>query len=412
MGTMKMTSGFYRSLRSFQNDSNKKMSPWILSALRASRMTFAVGTIAILAACGDDSSSDPLSAPENTDTPTVEALAECTAPAFLKEGDKVALVSPSYTTPDSNILKTADVLREWGFEPVIGKNVDKLDAGKYAGTAQERADDIIAALKDTSIKAILTNRGGYGSIQLADLIDPKLVKDNPKWLIGYSDITTLHAMQTKAGVMSIHGTMSSSIAKTNGTDDNSTILRDLLKGEVPTYKVPKHKYNQKGTAEGILVGGNMATFVPLVGSDIDVFQKDGIILFMEEIGENLRNIDRMFNSIELHGVMENVKGVILGEFVDSGTDLDYESAEAMLSQYLKKYDIPVLCGFPAGHDDVNLPIVMGAKVKIDVDDDGSTLAFDIDGDKKTIDTDKLTEKTSLSKALLKMLAGKIFKIEE
>ena len=155
-----------------------------------------------------------------------------------------------------------------------------------------------------------------------------------------------------------------------------------------------------------------ATFVPLVGSDIDVFQKDGIILFMEEIGENLRNIDRMFNSIELHGVMENVKGVILGEFVDSGTDLDYESAEAMLSQYLKKYDIPVLCGFPAGHDDVNLPIVMGAKVKIDVDDDGSTLAFDIDGDKKTIDTDKLTEKTSLSKALLKMLAGKIFKIEE
>ena len=388
-----------------------RMSPWILSALRASRMTFAVGTIAILAACSDDSSNDPLTGPGATDT-TIEALAECTAPAFLKEGDKVALVSPSYTTPDSNIQKTADVLKEWGFEPVIGKNVGKLDAGKYAGTAQERADDIIAALKDTSIKAILTNRGGYGSIQLADLIDPKLVKDNPKWLIGYSDITTLHAMQTKAGVMSIHGTMSSSIAKTNGTDDNSTILRDLLKGEVPTYKVPKHKYNQKGTAEGILVGGNMATFVPLVGSDIDVFQKDGIILFMEEIGENLRNIDRMFNSIELHGVMENVKGVILGEFVDSGTDLDYESAEAMLSQYLKKYDIPVLCGFPAGHDDVNLPIVMGAKVKIDVGDDGSTLVFNIDGDKKTIDTDKLTEKTSLSKALLKMLAGKIFNLEE
>lgn len=372
---------------------------------------FGVAACALLAACGDDSSSDPVTGPGTTDT-TIEALAECTAPAFLKEGDKVALVSPSYTTPDSNIQKTADVLKEWGFEPVIGKNVDKLDAGKYAGTAQERADDIIAALKDTSIKAILTNRGGYGSIQLADLIDPKLVKDNPKWLIGYSDITTLHAMQTKAGVMSIHGTMSSSIAKTGGTDDNSTILRDLLKGEVPTYKVPKNKYNQKGTAEGILVGGNMATFVPLVGSDIDVFQKDGIILFMEEIGENLRNIDRMFNSIELHGVMENVKGVILGEFVDSGTDLDYESAEAMLSQYLKKYDIPVLCGFPAGHDDVNLPIVMGAKVKIDVGDDGSTLAFDIDGDKKTIDTDKLTENTSLSKALLKMLAGKIFKLEE
>ena len=388
------------------------MSPWILSALRASRMTFAVGTIALLAACGEDSSSDSLTSPENQDSPAVEALAECTAPAFLKKGDKVALVSPSYTTPDSNIQKTADVLKEWGFKPVIGKNVDKLAAGKYAGTAEERADDIIEALKDTSIKAILANRGGYGTIQLADLIEPKLIKDNPKWLIGYSDITTLHAMQTKAGVMSIHGTMSASIAKTGGTDDNSTILRDLLKGQVPTYKVAKHKYNQKGKAEGILVGGNMATFVPLVGSDVDVFQKDGIILFMEEIGENLRNIDRMFNSIELHGVMENVKGVILGEFVDSGTDLDYESAEEMLSQYLKKYDIPVLCGFPAGHDDVNLPIVMGARVKIDVGDKGSTVTFDISGEKKTIDTDKLTAKTSLPKAVLKMLAGKIFKIEE
>jgi muramoyltetrapeptide carboxypeptidase len=292
--------------------------------------------------------------------------------------------------------------------------VDKLDAGKYAGTAQERADDFIAALKDTSIKAILTNRGGYGSIQLADLIDPKLVKDNPKWLIGYSDITTLHAMQTKAGVMSIHGTMSSSIAKTNGTDDNSTILRDLLKGEVPTYKVPKHKYNQKGTAEGILVGGNMATFVPLVGSDIDVFQKDGIILFMEEIGENLRNIDRMFNSIELHGVMENVKGVVLGEFVESESDMDlkFETAEELLSKYLKKYNIPVICGFPAGHDDVNVPIVMGAKVKMEVTADGATLAFDMDGEKKTVDTDKLTNEPKLSKTARKMLAGKIFSIEE
>ena len=367
----------------------------------------AIVALCFLSACSDDSSSS-----NAADQPNIEPLAECTAPAFLKKGDKIALISPSYTTPDSNIQKTADVIKDWGFTPVIGKNVDKLDAGKYAGTAEERANDFIAALKDTSIKAILANRGGYGTIQLVDLIDPKLIKDNPKWLIGYSDITTLHAMQTKAGVMSIHGTMSSSIAKTAGKDDNSTLLRDLLKGEVPTYKVPKHKYNQKGKAEGILVGGNMTTFVPLIGtSDIDIFQNDGIILFMEEIGENLRNIDRMFHSIELHGVMENVRGVILGEFVDSGTDLDYESTEAMLSSYLKKYDIPVLCGFPAGHDDVNLPLVMGAKVKMDVNDKGATLAFDIDGKTKDVDTDKLTNKTALSKAIRLMLSGKIFDIE-
>ena len=360
----------------------------------------------LLTACSDDSVSI------GTNEGSASALEECTAPAFLKKGDKVALLSPSYSTPDSNIEKTADVIKEWGFKPVIGKNVGKLDAGKYAGTAEERADDFIEALKDTSVKAILCNRGGYGTIQLVDLIDLKLVKDNPKWLIGFSDITTLHAMETKAGVMSIHGTMSSFIATNGGTDDNSTLLRDLLKGTVPTYKVPSHKFNQKGHGEGVLVGGNMATFVPLVGaSDIDVFSNDGIILFLEEVGESLHNIDRMFNTLELHGVMENVKGVILGEFVSSGMDQDFESTEEMLSKYLKKYDIPVLCGFPAGHDDLNVPIVMGAKVTLDVDKNGGTVAFDIDGEKKTVNTNKLTVKTMLSIPLRKMLSGKTFSIE-
>lgn len=369
------------------------------------RIGFAV-SLFFLVACGDDSSSG---ASTNTPTP----IGESVAPAFLKKGNKIALISPSYFTADSVIEKTAKVIEEWGFKPVIGKNVDKLEAGKLSGTAEERAEAFVKALEDTSIKAILCNRGGYGTIQLVDLIDLKTVKQNPKWLIGYSDITTLHALQTKAGVMSIHGAMSTSIAKTDGKDDNSTLLRDLLKGSVPTYKVPWHEFNQKGSAEGILVGGNMSTFVPLVGTtDIDIFSNDGLILFIEEIGENLRNIDRMFNSLELHGVMENVKGVILGEFVDSGTDLAFESAEEMLSKYLKKYNIPVMCGFPAGHDDVNVPLIMGAKVKMDVKDNGATLSFDIDGDKKTIETENMTNVPVLAKKVHKMLSGKTFSIEE
>ena len=362
----------------------------------------------VFAACSNDTVETTAAENEKLDTPLESAI-----PAFLKDGDKVALISPSYTTPESTIIKTEAVLKEWGFTPVVGNNVGKVNAGKFAGSVEERADDFIEALKDTSIKAILCNRGGYGTIQLVDYIDPKLIQENPKWVIGYSDITTLDAMQSKAGVASIHGTMSSSIAKTGGNEDNSKLLRDLLKGKVPIYKVPAHKYNQNGTAKGVLVGGNMATFVPLIGaSDIDVFQYDGIILFMEEIGENLRNIDRMFHSIELHGVMDKVKGVILGEFVDSGTDLDYKSAEVMLSMYLKKYNIPVMCGFPAGHDDVNLPIVMGAEVKMDVTDEGATLSFDIGGYRQEIDTEKLTAKETLSKSLLKMLSGKTFEIEE
>ena len=149
----------------------------------------------VFAACSNDTIETTAAENEKLDTPLESAI-----PAFLKDGDKVALISPSYTTPESTIIKTEAVLKEWGFTPVVGNNVGKVNAGKFAGSVEERADDFIEALKDTSIKAILCNRGGYGTIQLVDYIDPKLIQENPKWVIGYSDITTLHAMQTKAGV--------------------------------------------------------------------------------------------------------------------------------------------------------------------------------------------------------------------
>jgi len=380
------------------------------SVYGVARSAISVALLGMFMACSDDSSTD---ANSELPDPGKSTIAECTAPSFLKKGDKIALLSPSYTSPDSVVEATAEVLKEWGFEPVIGEHASDLDAGKFAGTAEERAEDFVDALRDTSIKAIICNRGGYGAIHLVDLVDPAVIRKNPKWLVGFSDISTLHAMQTHAGVMSIHGTMSSFIARTGGEDDNSTFVRDLLLGEVPAYKVPSHEYNREGSAEGVLVGGNMATFVPLVGaSDVDVFTKEGIILFLEEVGEPLRNIDRMMNSLELHGVLDKVNGVILGEFEDSGMDLEYGSTEELIVSRLEKYDIPVMCGMPSGHGDINLPLVMGAKVKMDVDESGSTLSFGIDGEEKTVDTGKLTVKASLSKALRKMLAGKTLLLEE
>lgn len=357
-----------------------------------------------LAACSNDSSSE-------ASEPEISQIKECVAPAFLKKGDKIALLSPSYHTPDSNVENTAKVLEDWGFKPVIGNHVGTIYAGKYAGTADERAEDFIDALKDTSIKAILSNRGGYGAIHLVDRVDLKTVRDNPKWLIGFSDISTLHAMETKAGVMSIHGTMSSFIGKTGGEDDNSIFMRDLLLGKVPKYKVPANKLNIKGKAKGVLVGGNMATFVPLAGSPVDVYSEDGIILFLEELEETMRNLDRMFSSLELRGVLDNVKGVVLGEFEECGTDLEFDSPEAMLIERLKKYNIPVMAGFPAGHGDINLPIVMGATVTLDVTKDGATLAFDIDGDEVEVDTDDIVPKKPMPATLRKMLSGKVFDLE-
>lgn len=368
-----------------------------------------LGAALLLGACSDNGSS--VNSDESSEN---VSIAESVAPSFLKKGDKIALLSPSYRTDSENVEKTAQVLEGWGFKTVIGEYVDSLDAGKYAGTPEQRAEDFIRALRDTSVKAILCNRGGYGTIQLVDLVDTALIRKNPKWLIGFSDITTLHAMETKAHVMSIHGTMSSFIAQTEGSDSSSILLRELLKGNVPQYTVSAHSYNQKGKAEGVLVGGNMATFVPLVGSSVDVFSEDGIVLFLEEVGESLHNIDRMFNSLELQGVMKNVKGVVVGEFVDSGDDLDYESTEAMLSEYLKQYDIPVMYGFPAGHGDDNYPIVMGAKVTLEVSEDEATLAFNLDAKEIPVYFDwqkTLDASAVLPLDLRKMLSGKIFDFE-
>ena len=323
-------------------------------------------------------------------TPEEQVVLNCTKPEYLKAGDKVAMISPSYFTPMETIEKAADVLRSWGFEPVIGPNVGKVLDGKIGGTVEERVIDIHWALSDPSIKAILCNRGGYGTIQLIDQLPFDEVKAARKWIVGYSDISTIHGFWSRAGVMSILGTMSTTLAK-GGTDKTCTMMRDLLLGKVPRYEVPAHQQNILGQASGVLVGGNLCTFAPNIGSRADATNGHNLILFVEEIGENMRNIDRQMRMLKLNGVLDRCKGVILGEFTDCGKDFTDEngeviSNEAMLHDLLAEYHIPVLCGFPAGHDDLNLPLVMGAPVTIDVRTDGATLQFDIDGEQQIVNT--------------------------
>ncbi len=366
---------------------------WMVAAL------LMMGGTALTTSCSsDDDDTTPVV------NPTDGVTLSCVKPDYLKEGDRVALISPSYFTPMENVEKTADVLRSWGLEPVVGPNVGKVVDGRYAGTIAERVSDIRWALSDPSIKAIICNRGGYGTIQLIDQLTLQELKASPKWLVGFSDISTLHGLLTRAGVMSVHGTMSSFLAN-GGTDASSTLMRDLLMGRVPRYELQPHPQNITGRATGILVGGNMCTFVPNLGSQADATMGRDLILFMEEVEESMHNIDRQFNILAMNGVLDRCKGVILGEFTDCGTEFTYESVEAMLRPYLQKYNIPVLCGFPAGHGDVNLPLVMGAEVTIDVRQDGATVQFNIDGETQVVNTADVTAaKTPLARRM--QLAGK------
>ena len=308
----------------------------------------------------------------------------CVQPAFLQPGDRIALISPSYHTPMENVDTAALILRDWGFEPVVGENVGKVYLGHYAGTPKERLADLQWALEDPSIKAILCNRGGYGTIRLVNMLPENIVRDNPKWLIGFSDITTLLGVCTRSGVMSIHGTMCSLLAKSKGVDMSSTLLRDILTGTIPEYELPPNPANIPGHATGTLVGGNLCTFSPILGTDADATLGEDIILFIEEVEENMSHIDRLINTLLLNGVFDRCKGVILGEFTDCEANLDFDSVEEMICSYLDGYGIPVLCGFPAGHDSANLPLLMGAPVTLDVTETGSRLTFNVDGFRKTV----------------------------
>ena len=354
-----------------------------------------------LSSCSDDDETT-----KNTDKPLT---LNCVRPDYLNMGDKVALISPSYFTPMENVTKTAEVLRSWGLEPVIGPNVGKVVDGKYAGTVAERISDIRWALNDPSVKAIICNRGGYGTIQLIDQLTLDELKASPKWLVGFSDISTLHGLLTRAGVMSIHGTMSSFLAK-GGTDQTSTLMRDLLFGQVPRYELPAHSQNIEGRASGVLVGGNICTFAPNLGSQADATKGRDLILFVEEVEESMHNIDRQMRILQMNGVLDRCKGIVLGEFTDCGTEFKDEngqtiSVEAMLHELLKPYHIPVLCGFPGGHGDINLPLVMGAPVTIDVRSDGATLKFDIDGEQHEVRTANITAPMTPAPIRM-MLAGK------
>lgn len=302
---------------------------------------------------------------------------KCIAPPFLRPGDKIAMISPAYFAPEENVDRAAEILHLWGFELTIGPHVRCLDAGRYAGTDEERLADLRAALHDPSVRAILCNRGGYGTFHFVESLKAEDFTADPKWLIGFSDITTLLSMEACAGVMSIHGPMDSSLAASGGESESCLRLHDLLLGTVPRYELPPHPLSRTGKASGMLVGGNLSTLIPLLDSWADVTRGGGFILFLEEIEESMHHIDRMLNMLLLRGLLDRCRGIILGEFTGCAGEFTYGSVEEMIVRILPDRGIPVLCGFPAGHGEVNLPLVMGAQATLDVREDGSSLAFSL-----------------------------------
>ena len=306
---------------------------------------------------------------------TASGQRQMTMPAFLKPGDSIAVISPCSTPEEKTVADGCAILRQWGYVPVVGRHALDEDHG-FAGTADDRASDLLWALRDSTIRAIMCSRGGDGAVQVLMRVPLSEYRRHPKWLIGFSDVTALHSASVQAGVMSIHGSMCYAIAAQEGTDTVSVTLRRLLQGELPRYQLEPHSLNQYGTAEGMLVGGNFSVFCGLAGSDYDFLRQRDIILFIEDTDEEMTKVDRMLHLLEVRGILQRLKAVIVGHFTDyKRPKNDFDDMYHMLHHYLQHYPIPVVYGFPVGHARPNFPLIEGAQVRLTVTPKGTTMQY-------------------------------------
>jgi muramoyltetrapeptide carboxypeptidase len=308
----------------------------------------------------------------------VEAQQRSVMPTPLKTGDTIAVISPSSVPDSATVAKGCATLRSWGYVPVVGAHALSSYHG-FAGTADERATDLLWALRNPSIKAIICSRGGDGAVQVLQRIPLKEFRNHPKWIMGFSDVTALHSAEVSAGVMSVHCSMCDGIAMRGERDSVNMILRKLLQGELPTYQTPAHPLNQQGEATGILVGGNFSVFCGLAGSEYDFLNRadESLILFIEDTDESMTKVDRMLHQLEIRGVLSKLKGIIVGHFSKyKSPENGFADMYEMLHEYLQHYHIPVCYDFPVGHHSgKNYPMVEGCKVNLKVGQDGTLIQF-------------------------------------
>lgn len=286
-------------------------------------------------------------------------------PSYLNKGDKVAILSPSGKIDKDILKKMAKKLETWGLIPVTSKHAGS-SWGKYAGTIAQRMADFQWAMDNAEIRAIFCSRGGYGAVHFIDKLDFTAFAQNPKWLIGYSDITALHNLFQFKGFASIHGLMGRHIALEPDEDVCKTYLRDMLFGKLPQYTCPIHKLNKTGTVRGVLRGGNFAVMYGLRGTPYDI-PPEGTILFVEDVGERPHAIERMVYNLKLGGFLERLSGLVIGQFTEFEEDksLGKELYHA-LADVFKECNFPICFNFPVGHVTNNLPLICGAEVELSV----------------------------------------------
>jgi muramoyltetrapeptide carboxypeptidase len=291
-------------------------------------------------------------------------------PPNLQKGDTIAIVATARKNIVDNLKPATDLAKSWGLNVVIGKTIG-LDNHQLAGTDEQRAADFQEMIDNPNIKAVWCVRGGYGTARMVELVDFSKFKQAPKWIIGFSDITVLLAhIYNNFNIAGLHAPMAAAFKENGYLNDYVGSLHKSLLGEKGHFIIPSHHYNRAGSANGVLVGGNLSLIVNLIGtpSALDTNHK---ILFLEDIGEYLYGIDRMMHQLKRGGFLEGLKGLIVGGFTDGkDTTIPFgKTVEELILDIVSDYDYPVGFGFPVSHSIENYTLTVGGYYNLDITED-------------------------------------------
>ena len=291
-------------------------------------------------------------------------------PPYLKKGDCIGIVAPAGYMQFEKMETCVNVLQDWGYTVRLGATTHSSSSNYFSGTDEERLNDFQEMLDDKEVNAILCARGGYGVSRIIDQLNFKKFRKHPKWIVGFSDITVLHShIYTNYGIATLHAPMAAAFNDGGFSNPYIQSLKNALEGVKAEYECVPHAFNRTGSAEAVLVGGNLALLAHVIGTASDVKTKHKI-LFVEDIGEYLYNIDRMFLQLKRSGRLDKLAVMIIGGFTEmKDTERPFgKTVQEIIDGHIREYDFPVCFDFPVSHEQENYALKVGATYRLEVQD--------------------------------------------
>jgi muramoyltetrapeptide carboxypeptidase len=297
-------------------------------------------------------------------------------PEVLSAGDVVSLVATARKVNQNEMEFAKKFLTSYGLVVKEGKHLYNTEGGYFSAPDELRLNDLQQALNDKETKAILCARGGYGTTRIIDRLDFSQFQQFPKWLIGFSDITALHAAIFNQGVQSIHGNMPISMSLPDADKSNVSLLHILMNNQPQTIFWSGNINTKQSQAEGTLAGGNLSLIVDGIGTKTEL-NTNNCILVIEEIDEYHYKVDRMFNQLKRAGKLDRLAGLLIGYFTEIKQNVlpFHYTVEEIVMHYTKEYNYPVGFNFPSGHAQPNMPWIHGAKARITISNEKLTLKY-------------------------------------